>query len=455
MKAYDGTLFYFPMDHWLVLRNAKGSRIGCRFLQKGESLSLGAKLSFKQHVVRIGSRIRSDIPMHVEKSNEIVCMPSSGHVSTSKSVPPPVLSDMQSENDVTSSVLDSISMGLDYTHGSNFAKEVNRSFNCSVHPSERSGHFTMVVSFGRAKFKLEEDLVGIALESTIGGYCGNLKVSRLGERVFSFCVANKDVGFHILKLRKYACPQFKCYFYLWGRGGPNWKHEFSLWSKENDQEWMLVSPRKRQISMAMAALKNKPSKSIVRSAKATPKRLEFADSICYDACKGYCNPIGADKREVIMPKNFSVDDTISIPFGTVHDHNDDQNMEVLGTYLDFQNMIDDMVFRVWKYGRCLSMDHEIFNCTNEIRCRNCYKYGHIKRNCLSQKSKVWVPKSKAGQSDKDSVDLIQKDIDALLDSSGAVSTPRASHIGTASSPVPCLCSIFLATNKPAAVLYFA
>jgi hypothetical protein len=55
MKAYDGTLFYFPMDHWLVLRNAKGSHIGCRFLQKGESLSLGAKLSFKQHVVWIGS----------------------------------------------------------------------------------------------------------------------------------------------------------------------------------------------------------------------------------------------------------------------------------------------------------------------------------------------------------------------------------------------------------------
>jgi hypothetical protein len=41
MKAYDGTLFYFPVDHWLVLLNAKGSRIGCRSLLKGESLSLG------------------------------------------------------------------------------------------------------------------------------------------------------------------------------------------------------------------------------------------------------------------------------------------------------------------------------------------------------------------------------------------------------------------------------
>jgi hypothetical protein len=135
--------------------------------------------------------------------------------------------------------------------------------------------------------------------------------------------------------------------------------------------------------MAMAALKNKPSKSIVRSAKATPKRLEFADSISYEACKGYCKPIGADKREVIMPKNFFVDDAISVPFGTIHGHNSDQNMEVPGTDLDFQNMIDDMAFRVWKCGRCLSLDHDTINCANGIRCRNWYKYGHIRRNfCL-------------------------------------------------------------------------
>jgi hypothetical protein len=96
-------------------------------------------------------------------------------------VPSSALSDLGTQKDVTSLVLDSISMGLDYSHGSNFAKEIGRLFKCYVHPSEQSGHFSMVVSFGRAKFKLEEDLVGIALESAIGGYCGNLKMSRLGE----------------------------------------------------------------------------------------------------------------------------------------------------------------------------------------------------------------------------------------------------------------------------------
>jgi hypothetical protein len=72
----------------------------------------------------------------------------------------------------------------------------------------------MVVAFGRASFKMEEDLVGIALEAVTGGFCGQLQVSLLHDRVFSFSVSSKEVGFHILKLRKFSCPQFKCFFYL-------------------------------------------------------------------------------------------------------------------------------------------------------------------------------------------------------------------------------------------------
>lgn len=37
----------------------------------------------------------------------------------------------------------------------------------------------MVVSFARHSFRLDEDNVGLALESTIGGYYSALKVSRL------------------------------------------------------------------------------------------------------------------------------------------------------------------------------------------------------------------------------------------------------------------------------------
>jgi hypothetical protein len=63
---------------------------------------------------------------------------------------------------------------------------------------------------------------------------------------------------------------------------------------------------------------------------------------------------------------------------------------------------------------------------------------------------VWVPKLKAAQSDKDSAELIQKDIDNLLDSSGAVSAPRVPHIGTDSSPAPPVSTLFFPqqTSQP-------
>jgi hypothetical protein len=62
--------------------------------------------------------------------------------------------------------------------------------------------FIMVVSLGKSSFKLDEDLVSIALESVIGGFCGKLKVSYLRDMIFSFCVANKSVGFQIFQLKK-------------------------------------------------------------------------------------------------------------------------------------------------------------------------------------------------------------------------------------------------------------
>jgi hypothetical protein len=55
----------------------------------------------------------------------------------------------------------------------------------------------MVFSFGRSTFKLTEDQVNISLEAALGGLCGEFEVSLISERVFSFYVASKQVGFHI------------------------------------------------------------------------------------------------------------------------------------------------------------------------------------------------------------------------------------------------------------------
>jgi hypothetical protein len=194
------------------------------------------------------------------------------------------------EENGSSYVHSALIMGLDFSHGINFAKDVKIKFGSSVHPSRSSGNFTMVVSFGRSSFKLVEDNVGIALEAVVGGYCGEIKVSLIRDRVFSFCVANKSVGFHVAKLRSYSCAQFKCFFHLWGRGGPNWQHEFALWNQESEAEWTLVSPSKKRTQMGLNALKKKAAKSIIKSAHEYLKKFNFAETLSYSACLGYNNP---------------------------------------------------------------------------------------------------------------------------------------------------------------------
>jgi hypothetical protein len=67
----------------------------------------------------------------------------------------------------------------------------------------------------------------------------------------------------------------------------------------------------------VAALKNKPRKSIIHFDKSLPKRLESAESLSYEACKGYSKPNMRDNRGVTLPDNFHVDNSVTIPFGTV------------------------------------------------------------------------------------------------------------------------------------------
>ena len=99
-----------------------------------------------------------------------------------------------------------LQMGLDLAPGKEFSEEVQRKFFSTVHPTQHSGHFTMVAAFGRTSFKLSEDSAAVALEFITGGQCDALKVSSLRDRVFSFTVANKKVGFLLTNRRKFVSP---------------------------------------------------------------------------------------------------------------------------------------------------------------------------------------------------------------------------------------------------------
>ena len=100
-------------------------------------------------------------------------------------------------------------LDLDFSAGSIFADKVFFSCGKSIHPSDDTSHFIMVVSFSRHDFCLNEDSVAAALESAIGGSAIDLFVQRIKGKVFSFVVSCKQVGLCILKLRSYACTHFK------------------------------------------------------------------------------------------------------------------------------------------------------------------------------------------------------------------------------------------------------
>jgi hypothetical protein len=83
-------------------------------------------------------------------------------------------------------VVSSIAMKLDFSFGNFFKADVKRRFRSTVHPLGKANHFLLVVSFGRAIFKLDTDSVSTALESCIGGLGDDLHVIQLSERVLDF-----------------------------------------------------------------------------------------------------------------------------------------------------------------------------------------------------------------------------------------------------------------------------
>jgi len=70
-----------------------------------------------------------------------------------------------------------LQMGLDLAPGLEFSEEVRRTCFSTVHPTKDSGHFTLVVAFGRSSFKLTKDSAAVALESITRGRCDALNVS--------------------------------------------------------------------------------------------------------------------------------------------------------------------------------------------------------------------------------------------------------------------------------------
>lgn len=145
--------------------------------------------------------------------------------------------------------------GLDFRPGLGVQSAVLSKFGLpvSLPPDSRIKDFLLVVSFGRCKFRLTEDSVSHILQATIGGSAAEFRPVQLADRVFSFKVSAKVVGFHIYNLRSYECLNYKLYFNLWGNGGASWPSESQAYVSEEADSWQLVTSKKKRKSYADAA----------------------------------------------------------------------------------------------------------------------------------------------------------------------------------------------------------
>jgi hypothetical protein len=435
MKLYDGSLHLLAAKNWLILKNAKSAPIFVKALSTDQVTNarkvfcLGAKVNFPQHAVRVGKCLSVPNvlkPLASSSADDLHQDSASAAIpSESDSVSEEHVQADDRENSIThpeqefsSVVYDSLSMGLDFSPGKSFAKLIHRRFFSSVHSSIDTAHFTLVVSFGHANFCLSEESVGIALEAAIGGYCGHLKVSLLHERVYSFVVSSKQVGFEIIKKRFYSCQQFKCYFNLWGLGGPIWAREFRLWQNECNEEWTLVSPSKKHLAQGVKALKLAKPKSAIKKSYAVKKKLTFASTLDYVARKGYTNDSPVQKsidivtvlakasnestlRDVVV-SNVIPSDTI--PSISKHLNKGKAPVDLMKNSDNdgLDEVVNDIAFRFWKCSKCLSMDHLWDTCTNRIHCWGYFHYGHKERNCFNKVvgARQWVPKKLGLWSDR-------------------------------------------------------
>ncbi|KAG0525937.1 hypothetical protein BDA96_06G101200 [Sorghum bicolor] len=218
----------------------------------------------------------------------------------------------------------------------------------------------------------------------IGGSAPDFDVTPLGDRVFRFSISSKWVGFHIVSLRSFDCLDYKIFFHLWGRGGPNWRQEWTLFCAEEDASWTKVQNRALKHQLPNNHAKESPS---------------FADAVKSNLLTGTNRVPIAQRSEFIARHDrhaFESQDSQNSgkkPIGSVHrgqaDHiNLDLNLNPGASF--GQGRSANNRFSVLAPGicsRCLSKGHVRALCRSPIRCFACRGVGHVAANCRSKQ--VW------------------------------------------------------------------
>lgn len=126
---------------------------------------------------------------------------------------------------------------LDFSLGLGLQKLISSCVSSSVSPSSSSNDFFLVATFGHSAIRLNDQSVGLILQSCLGGKIEDFHVIHLSGMMYHFSVSSKNVGFLIYRLNSYECASSVVFFSLWGFGGPDcWKKNLDLWIHDQENE---------------------------------------------------------------------------------------------------------------------------------------------------------------------------------------------------------------------------
>jgi hypothetical protein len=190
-RSFQAFLILRPKAKRLVLLDMQEEVLDARFLLENEKVHSGLILDLKFHTVAVGERIIADsldLGVNILKSSCTKQTSSTSDSPTSLGVP-----------------------ALDFSKGAAFEATCKSKFG---HPITIANHslrraFFLVISFGRATFKLDVHTVAITLQSCFGGLASAYKVRFLRDRSFQFSVFSSAVGFEIYNQSKVCTPLFE------------------------------------------------------------------------------------------------------------------------------------------------------------------------------------------------------------------------------------------------------
>jgi hypothetical protein len=104
--------------------------------------------------------------------------------------------------------------------GLQFSAFVSSKFGKTVNASSSSLEaFSMLVAFGRCRFRLDDASVAKTLCDILGGSADDFDVCSIEDRIYHFSVSCKKIGFEIYKIRSFKCLEFELFFQLFNDSG--------------------------------------------------------------------------------------------------------------------------------------------------------------------------------------------------------------------------------------------